>query len=108
MYHQLNACCKQLALSEAEPAQPFTACPLHEFQIVDVIDDATGIGIFDIDTQRQRKLFQVLLPAGWHGSTHGRTSPLASSACSCGTKSKCSHAWRVTTRPRAVRIIRPC
>src|SRR5690554_7097930 len=75
MYHQLNACCKQLALSEAEPTQPLTACPLHKFQIVDVIDDATGIGVFDIDTQRQRKLFQVLLLTRWHGPTHGRTSP---------------------------------
>src|SRR5690606_34068810 len=55
LHHEQEILVRQGVMLVAEGAQPFGTGALHELELVDVIDDATGIRVLDIDTHRQGK-----------------------------------------------------
>ena len=53
----------KLGLGKPQVPQPLGTRPLHEFQIVDVIHHATGVGVLVIDATAVSERFQAILRA---------------------------------------------
>ncbi|KOS92456.1 hypothetical protein DM47_2151 [Burkholderia mallei] len=63
------------ALVDPACAQPFGARALEEFQVIRVIDDAAGVGVFVIHADRPREIgCRVGLSAGFDHGAHSTGS----------------------------------
>jgi len=49
MHNEQQVVTNQLRLGEAQAAQPLGAGPLHEFKIIDVVNDAARVGVFVVN-----------------------------------------------------------
>ena len=85
----------QRLLAEAEAAQPLGARALEELEVVGVEDDAGGVGVFPIDTDRHAKRGGVARP-------HRSSSP-AREAAGSGLAASCRPGPRPDGRPRTCR-----
>src|SRR4029450_6282663 len=84
---------------EAQRRQPFGARPLHEFEVVRVVDDAGGIGVLVINADGKAKGL---------ARPHSEGKRSAAAPGVGGVSPKCRYERAVATRPREVRCRKPC
>src|SRR5690606_34481452 len=63
MHDEQQVLADQLRLGKARRTQPLGAGPLHELEVVDVIDNATGIGVLVIDPTTVAERLALVLRA---------------------------------------------
>src|SRR5262249_11038007 len=98
---------EQRALIRADEAEVVGTPPLHEAQIIGVIDDATEVGVLGVDTHRHH-MAAVTDLAVEAGETHSSSSPAANKLNCEGsragsTRPRWRNACAVSSRPRGVR-----
>src|SRR3984957_1613117 len=90
--------CRQRRLRVAEGAQPLGARAFEEAQVVGVVDDRPAVRVLPVDTRAPCE----------HPHCGSSNSCRVALTRSGALRPKCRYAVRVTMRPRAVRIRKPC
>ncbi|MOA21677.1 hypothetical protein D3C78_1421810 [compost metagenome] len=63
MHDEQQVLYRQLRLGTTQYTQPFGASPLHELEVIDVIDDAARVGVFIIDPTGMGERLSLVLRA---------------------------------------------
>src|SRR5262249_19451465 len=97
------------AMISTDQAQIIGARPLHETQVVGVIDDAGEIGVLVIDPHRHDMAAVTNLTVeGHHSSSSCPTRANGAGSRRGSTRPRWRKAWLVSRRPRGVRWMKPC